>query len=438
MKKFLLILVTVALFFALTSTAFALEEKATFTYDNTINGSYDIEDYTMDDSAKTKDIYLESKLVDYMANKNMNIHLNFQMDQSITIPAKALLTSIYTDAKNTGEPVQIHIIIDSNAYSYVHNYFDDQTMNTKGIYLQDDTAFEIEVWTVVAGEDADSYTSFATPLSYSAEYEFTSPAAGITDANLRYYVLPDVEYASTYEKYDWQYVGGTVNTTDDIISTNFTKTGFYCAFASKTHTTSGNSGTTNSGTTPTATSASGFSDMANNWSDANVTALKKLSIIKNEGSLFYPNQDITRAQFAVYLLRTLFLEEDLTAASQFTDLDPNKYYYKEVVSAVSQGLMSGRGNGIFAPDAKITRQEMAAMITRALEKVNRAPVITGTEVSSFSDAAKIASWANPSACKVTTAGIIGGKAGNLFAPNDNATKAEAAAILLRTYNYIFK
>jgi len=436
MKKVLLIMITAALFFSLTTTAFALEEKITFTYDNTVNGAYDIENFSMKNSAKTKVIYLESKLLDYLANKNINIHLEFLEGQSITIPAKALLTSIYTDAKNTEEPAQVRIQIKTNAYGYVNNYFDTPNMNAKGIYLQADTSFQINAWTTVAGKDKDEYTSFALPLTYTSGYAFNSQATGITEANLRYYFLPDVVSAVKNDKYDWQYLGGSVNTADDTIAIEFSKTGFYCAFSSKSHTSGNTGGTTNGGTTTT-TSASGFSDMANNWSDANVAALKNLSVIKNEGSYFYPNQAITRAQFAAYLLRTLYLEEDLSAATQFTDLDTNKWYYKEVVSAVSQGLMSGRGNGIFAPDDKITRQEMAAMITRALNKMNKAPTVTGTEVSSFADAAKIASWAKPSACTVATAGIIGGKTGNLFAPSDNATKAEAAAILLRTYQYIY-
>lgn len=436
MKKVLLILITAALFFSLTTTAFAKEEKITFTYDNTVNGAYDIEDFLMDNTDKTKVIYLESKLLDYLVNKNIDIHLKFQGGQSITIPAKALLTSEYTSARKSVEPALVHIQIKSNASGYVNDYFDTPNMNAKGIYLQEDTAFQINAWTMVGGKDKDEYTSFALPLTYTSRYNFKSQVSGITEANLRYYLLPDVVSAVKNDKYDWQYAGGSVNSTDDTISINFSKTGFYCAFSSKSHTSAGNSGTTSGGST-TATSASGFTDMANNWSDANVAALKKISVVKNEGAYFYPNQAITRAQFAVYLLRALSLEEDLSAASQFTDLDSNKWYYKEVVSAVSQGLMSGRGNGLFAPDAKINRQEMASMITRALTKMNKAPTVTGTEVSSFADAAKIASWAKTSACTVTSASIIGGKTGNLFAPNDNATKAEAAAILLRTYQYIY-
>jgi len=97
-----------------------------------------------------------------------------------------------------------------------------------------------------------------------------------------------------------------------------------------------------------------------------------------------------------------------------------------VADAVRAGIISGYEDGSFRPGESITRAEMTAMIIRAL----RMPLQTG-EATSFVDDANIPTWAKGYVTAAVESGIVSGRSGNAFAPNDTANRGEAAVTLIR-------
>ena len=105
------------------------------------------------------------------------------------------------------------------------------------------------------------------------------------------------------------------------------------------------------------------------------------------------------------LVKTLGLSATGTTA-QFTDVTPDDWCYNSVNTAASAGLVSGMGNGLFAPNAPVTREQMAVMVAKALG--DNAPAVNGTELDSFSDSSSVSSWAVNGMEEAVKAGIVSG------------------------------
>ena len=161
-------------------------------------------------------------------------------------------------------------------------------------------------------------------------------------------------------------------------------------------------------------------------------------VIQGTGSnKFDPYTDVTRAQFVTFLYRNACNEytftgsaydkdpASYTATTKFSDVAADKYYAKAVAWAVDNGIVNGKTDTTFAPDAKITRAEAVTMIYRL--QANGASFssrqnFTDVDTSAYyADAVGYASYA----------GITNGKTNSTFAPNDNVTRGEAAAFIFR-------
>lgn len=147
---------------------------------------------------------------------------------------------------------------------------------------------------------------------------------------------------------------------------------------------------------------------------------------------FVPEGLITRGQFAKILAAAS--GEDLSAfigKSSFGDVSTSAWYAPYVQWAYEKGIVSGMGNGQFAPEAQITREQMAAMICRyAAYKGVTMPKINEKLV--FKDDASIGSWAKDYVYVMQQAGIINGYAdgdGYVFRPQGNAKRGEAAKMI---------
>lgn len=146
-----------------------------------------------------------------------------------------------------------------------------------------------------------------------------------------------------------------------------------------------------------------------------------------DGDLFKPDQTVTRAEFTVMLMRALKTEKHAADAKlSFKDAGSVPSWAKEsIAAAASQKLIDGYDDGTFRPEGQITRAEMTAMIVRALHL----PVDVSAALS-FTDKQDIPVWAKGPAAAAVKQGIIKGLNGQ-FAPARHATRAEAAAMLLR-------
>ncbi len=145
-------------------------------------------------------------------------------------------------------------------------------------------------------------------------------------------------------------------------------------------------------------------------------------------STFAPNGSLTRGMFVTILYR-LAGSPAVEAASSFTDVPATQYYADAVAWASANGIVNGVSADKFAPNADITREQMATIIHR-YATANNIEAAGNSEVS-YSDSAKISEFAKAAVEWATNAGILTGNSDGTFAPLRTASRAEAAAIFVR-------
>ncbi|WP_461200864.1 S-layer homology domain-containing protein [Anoxybacillus sp. TBDG-1] len=176
-------------------------------------------------------------------------------------------------------------------------------------------------------------------------------------------------------------------------------------------------------------------DGGKTWAEAYIEALASKYIIKGKTEqTFAPKENMTRAQFAVLLVRALGLPSE-SYDKRFKDVKGTEWFNEngELAAAVKYGIVQGKGNGLFAPNAPVTRAEAAVMFKRALElsflNYDQTQLNTAKKVTDFKDAAQIQAWAKDGVEKVYQAGIFTGRENNRFVPGGYMTRAEIAKAL---------
>ncbi|WP_186667821.1 S8 family serine peptidase [Sporosarcina sp. BP05] len=174
-----------------------------------------------------------------------------------------------------------------------------------------------------------------------------------------------------------------------------------------------------------------FSDITNVFAKNEINKLAAKGIIQGKTETnFAPNAQITRAEFAVLLSRALDLPMK-EYEGIFSDVNTSKKWaYAAVEAAARAGIVNGTANGKFNPDAPIKREEIAAMVVRAIEYQDKTKLTNLDTPANFKDHGSIGTFAIDSVYKATALGVILGNNGQ-FNPKNNATRAEAAVMLYR-------
>ena len=116
----------------------------------------------------------------------------------------------------------------------------------------------------------------------------------------------------------------------------------------------------------------------------------------------------------------------------FSDVDANTYYSNAVVWAQQNGIVNGVTGNEFAPENNITREQIAAIMFRfAKYKGYDVSVGENTNILSYTDAESISEYAISAMQYAVGSGLMKGKTETSINPQDNATRAEIAAILQR-------
>ncbi|MDQ0914635.1 S-layer homology domain-containing protein [Paenibacillus sp. V4I5] len=175
-----------------------------------------------------------------------------------------------------------------------------------------------------------------------------------------------------------------------------------------------------------------FRDIAGHWAKDAIEKATKLGFVNGyEDGIFQPQGLVTRAEFAAMLARAIHLPLKDDAALSFADLAFMPEWAKSSISAAAaSGIVSGYEDNTFRSDKKISRAEITTMIVRA------AGILANEDkISTFTDKDQIPDWAYPFVVSAAEAGLIQGKGGNLFMPNDHATRAEAVTLILSLLDY---
>ena len=128
---------------------------------------------------------------------------------------------------------------------------------------------------------------------------------------------------------------------------------------------------------------------------------------------------------AVTVLYRMTGEPETDADVPFTDLRNGSYYEKAVRWAYSNGIVAGRTETSFAPNAFITRQELATLLYHYSGGSAEQDSLTA-----FKDSGKISGYARPALCWAVENGIVSGKGNSILDPLGKATRAETASMLM--------
>ena len=176
-----------------------------------------------------------------------------------------------------------------------------------------------------------------------------------------------------------------------------------------------------------------FTDLdADAWYHEGVDYALTNGLMNGVGSgKFEPDGQLTRAQLVTVLYRAAGEPDTGKQVNPFTDVADDAWYTKAVIWAANNGIVNGVAKNVFAPDASITREQIAAMLYRYAG----AEAAKEDKLSAFPDAAKTSDWAKEALNWAVASGLINGVAdangtANLE-PQATATRAQIATILMR-------
>jgi hypothetical protein len=179
--------------------------------------------------------------------------------------------------------------------------------------------------------------------------------------------------------------------------------------------------------------ANPFGDVKeDDWFYEDITYVYRNGLFGGVGSgVFGPHLPVSRAMLVTVLGRAAGADvSGFLSAASFGDVPTGRYYAPYVEWARASAIAGGTGSGAFTPDAPVSRQDLAVMLTNYARYTGKQLPVRQV-YSGFADAAEIAGYARPAVEAICRAGIIGGKPENLFDPAGGATRAETAAILRR-------
>ncbi len=156
---------------------------------------------------------------------------------------------------------------------------------------------------------------------------------------------------------------------------------------------------------------------------------------------FAPGEYTTRAQVA-QILYNLHGNPEVSGGTPFTDVPEGAWYQKAVTWAHSVGIVNGVTATTFSPNANITRQDFVLMLMRYLNNVRMVDrTWTPDDLSRFVDAGSVGFWALDAMKDAVAINAISGVPvdGRLYIqPARNATRAEAAKILMMFHETMTK
>ena len=173
-----------------------------------------------------------------------------------------------------------------------------------------------------------------------------------------------------------------------------------------------------------------FTDVrTNNWFAGAVEYVVNNGLFSGvSDTSFAPNEPVTRGMLVTVLWRAA--GEPVAGASTFADVPADAWYANAVAWANANGIVQGYDASTFAPDDRITREQLAAIFQRyagfkGMETSGRG------DLSQFGDTGALSNWAQEGVSWAVGAGLISGKGDGVLDPQGATTRAEAAVILQR-------
>ena len=168
------------------------------------------------------------------------------------------------------------------------------------------------------------------------------------------------------------------------------------------------------------------------WARTAINGLAMRGMINGRDQYtFDPNANITRAEYCQILMGAINAL-NAKGESTFADVPSTAWYYNAVSVASQLGIVSGYGDGNFGPNDLITRQDMALMTYKTAQIMNKSLEPVNAEIT-FEDSHEIADYAFEAVMTLQKAGIINGMTDTIFEPHSNATRAQSAKVIFDTF-----
>ena len=168
------------------------------------------------------------------------------------------------------------------------------------------------------------------------------------------------------------------------------------------------------------------------WARTAINGLAMRGMISGRDQYtFDPNANITRAEYCQILMGAINAL-NAKGESTFADVPSTAWYYNAVSVASQLGIVSGYGDGNFGPNDLITRQDMALMTYKTAKIMNKSLEPVNAEIT-FEDSHEISDYAFEAVMTLQKAGIINGMTDTTFEPHSNATRAQSAKVIFDTF-----
>ena len=189
--------------------------------------------------------------------------------------------------------------------------------------------------------------------------------------------------------------------------------------------------------------AATFTDVDDHWAADHIDRAVSLKLFGGVSETeFDPDGTMTRGMFVAVLGRLEQVDTAIwsgeNAPQFFTDVPAEQYYAPYVAWAVCSGIVDGISRTEFAPDAPVTREQMAKLVALYAQRMGYelAEAAEPEKIPDrFADADEIADWAAESVEFLRETGILNGSADKTgairFLPADTATRAECATVFCR-------
>ncbi|WP_405152972.1 glycosyl hydrolase 53 family protein [Paenibacillus sp. FSL K6-0108] len=157
---------------------------------------------------------------------------------------------------------------------------------------------------------------------------------------------------------------------------------------------------------------------------------------------FSPQGELTRAQFLQMIMKGIGGSHSPdTSTLALIDVKSDQWYSDSVRLGLEMGIVQGRADGTFGANDRISREDMAVMLYRAIQvmKQNASEVNDSSSSSNgFNDSSDIAEYAKQAVAAMQEQGLLQGMANGSFAPKQQANRAQGAVAVARMMEQIYK
>ena len=169
------------------------------------------------------------------------------------------------------------------------------------------------------------------------------------------------------------------------------------------------------------------------WATDAISHLASKGVVNGkEENKFYPADNITREEYAKIIVLAFGLYNE-DAICDFVDVDAQSWSYKYIASMYGYGAINGYNDGSFGATKPITREEMAVMLYRVMQKQSRLEFASELKTNLY-DYNEISDYAKNSVVSLNYNKIIAGDEKGYFNPKNNATRAEVCKMIYNSLN----